>query len=97
MRVLRAFGIRRRRPLAPRLRQEDVTRLEAVASRLANAEELIETRFKEMRDRQAQRFAENDNQLAELAERLDFTERVMAQRPIKAIKSPDEKDVVTPA
>ena len=37
------------------------------------------------------------DRMADLEERLDFTERVMAQRPIKAIKSPDEKDVVTPA
>ncbi len=39
----------------------------------------------------------NTGQLAELAERLDFAERVLAQqRPINALKSPDENVVVTP-
>ncbi len=74
-----------------------MTRLEAVASRLADADESIEMRFAEMRDRQAQHFAENTGQLAELAERLDFAERVLAQqRPINVLKSPDKNDVVTP-
>jgi hypothetical protein len=92
-----ALGLWPRRPGAPRIRGEDVTRLEAVASRLADAEKYIEMRFAEMRDRQAQQSAESAGQLAELAERLDFAERVMAQqRPINRLKSPDGKDVVTP-
>ena len=96
-RVLVAFGLMPQRSRVPRIRPEDVTRLEAVASRFADAEELIEMRFAEMRDRQAQYFAENAGQLAELAERLDFTERVMAQqRPINRLKSPDENGVVKP-
>jgi hypothetical protein len=34
----------------------------------------------------------------ELAERLDFTERVLAQqRPLNSLKSPDDSDVATPA
>ena len=82
---------------APRIRAEDVTRLEAVASRFADAEGLIEKRFAEMRDRQAQQLAENTHQITELAERLDFAERVLVQqRPIKGLKSPDDNHVVTP-
>jgi hypothetical protein len=58
---------------------------------------LIERRFVEMRDRQAQHLAAYARQLEELHERLDFTERVLAQRePLKRIKSPDEKEVITP-
>jgi hypothetical protein len=82
---------------APRIRAADVARLEAVAARLADAEGLIERRFVEMRDRQAQHLAAYARQLEELHERLDFTERVLAQRePLKRIKSPDEKEVITP-
>ncbi len=96
-RAFTALGLLPRRSRAPRLRAEDVTRLEAVASRFADAEKLIERRFADMRDRQAQQFADNAGQLAELAERLDFAERVLAQqRPINALKSPDENVVVTP-
>ncbi len=96
-RALVAFGLLPQRSRAPRLQAEDVNRLAAVASRFADAEELIEMRFAEMRDRQAQQFAENAGQLAELAERLDFAERVMAQqRPINRLKSPGENGVVTP-
>ncbi len=97
-RSLIAFGLWPQGRRAPRVGAEDVTRLEAVASRLAGAEELIEKRFADMRDRQAQRFAENTRQLEELAERVDFAERVLAQqRPINSLKSPDKNDVATPA
>ena len=92
-----ALGLWPQRSRAPRIAAEDVTRLEAVASRLANAEELIEMRFAEMRERQAQQFAENTREVAELAERVDFAERVLAQRPINGLKAPEKKDVVTPA
>ena len=82
---------------APRIRPEDVARLEAVASRLGDAEELIEMRFAEMRDQQAQQFAENTRELEELAERVDFAERVLAQqRPVNALEPPDKNVVVTP-
>jgi hypothetical protein len=82
----------------PRLGAADLARLEAVASRFADAEELIEKRFSDMRDRLAQQFIENARQVEELAERLDFTERVLAQQqPLKQLQSPDENDVVTPA
>jgi hypothetical protein len=65
---------------APRMRAEDVARLEALASRFADADELIEMRFAEMRDRLAQQFGQNAGQVGELAERLDFLERVLAQK-----------------
>ena len=97
-RVFTAIGLRRRRPPVPRIGSEDVPRLEAVASRVAHAEDLIEKRFAEMRDRQAQQFAENSGQLAELAERLDFAERIMTQRRSNyELQSPAENDIVTPA
>ena len=96
-RFLTSLGLRPNRPRPPRIREEDVTRLEAVANRFADTEELIEERFSEMRDRQGQQFAQSARQLAELAERLDFAERVLAQRPpVNGLKSPDKKDVVTP-
>jgi hypothetical protein len=96
-RLFTALGLLPLRPRVPRIGAQDVARLEAVASRLAGAEELIERRFAEMRDRQAQQFAENNRELAELAERIDFAERVLAQqRPINSLQSPDKNDVVTP-
>ncbi len=97
-RGLTALSLWPRRARAPRIGAEDLARLEAVASRFADAEELIETRFGEMLDRQAQLFAENSRQLEELAERLDFAERVLAQqRPINRLQAPNENDVATPA
>jgi hypothetical protein len=97
-RLLNALGLLPRRSREPGIGAEDVSRLEAVAARLANAEELIEMRFSEIRDRQAQQLAESARQLVELAERLDFTERVLAQqRPLNSLKSPDDSDVATPA
>ncbi len=96
-RTLNALGILPQRSRAPRMRPEDVTRLEAVASRLADTDDLIETRFAEMRERQVQQLAENTSQITELAERLDFTERVLAQqRAVDRLKSPNEQDVPTP-
>lgn len=96
-RALRALGLWPERSFVPRMRPEDITRLEKVASRFADAEKLIETRFAEMRERQAQQFADSAGQLAELAERLDFTERILAQqRPINQLEPPGEKDVATP-
>jgi hypothetical protein len=59
-RVFSTLFLRPGRSRAPRLREEDVTRLEAVVSRLSDVEELIETRFAEMRDRQVQQYGEND-------------------------------------
>ena len=96
-RALGGLGLWRRRSPAPRLRQEDIERLMTIASRLEDTEELIETRFAEIRERQAQQIADNASQLTELAERLDFTERVLAQqRPPDRLASPDKNGVVTP-
>jgi hypothetical protein len=80
------------------LREEDITRLETVVSRLSDVEELIETRFAEMRDRQMHQYGENAEQLVDLAERLDFAERVIAQqRPVGRLEPRNENDVATPA
>ena len=96
-RTWRALGFGRRAASVPRLRSEDVARLEAVAARLADAERSMETRFAAIRDRQAQRTAEHGRQLAELAERLDFTERVLAQQEVvHRLKAPEESDAATP-
>lgn len=96
-RGLTALGLWPQRRRTPRIGPEDVTRLEAVASRLGDAEELIERRFAEMRNQQAQQFAENTRQLEELAERVDFAERVLAQqRPVNVLESPEKNVVITP-
>lgn len=96
-RALTAIGILPLRQRTPVIQSETLTRLEAVASRLANAEELIESRFAAMRDRQAQLMAKSAGQIEELAERLDFAERVMAQqRPMSQLEPPSQSDVVTP-
>ena len=68
-----------------------------MVSRLADMEELFEMRFAEMRDRQLQHFGDNSEQLVDLAERLDFAERVIAQqRPMNRLKPPNGNEVVTP-
>lgn len=96
-RGLTALGLLPRRARAPRMRPEDVTRLEAVAARFSDAEELIEMRFAELRERQAQHFADNAGQLTDLAERLDFFERVIAERrATNRLKAPGENDLKTP-
>jgi hypothetical protein len=95
-RVFTAVGILPLRPRAPRIQDETLTRLEAVVSRLANADQLIENRFAGMRDRQAQLNVKNAGQIEDLAERLDFAERVMAQQqPIKRLNPRNENDVAT--
>lgn len=82
---------------SPRLRQEDATRLEALVSRLSDMEDLIENRFAEMRERQIQQYGENAEQLVDLAERLDFAERVIAQQqPAGRLRARNENDVATP-
>lgn len=94
--IARALGFRLpRRPLARR--GDEAGRLEAIASRLADAADSIEVRFDEMREQQAQQLAQNTAMLTELAERLDFAERVLAQqRPANRLPPPEEKRVVTP-
>ncbi len=96
-RTLIAVGILPLRARAPRIEEETLARLEAVASRLANADKLLDSRFAEMRDRQAQLNAKNAGQIEDLAERLDFAERVMSQQqPVKRLNARSENDVVTP-
>lgn len=92
-----ALGFSRRADAASRLRPADVARLEAAAERLAEAEEFIETRLAALQDRQAMRHAETARQVAELAERLDFAERVLAgQRPPQQLRAADESEIPTP-
>ncbi|MGE0441533.1 MAG: hypothetical protein AB7L66_14245 [Gemmatimonadales bacterium] len=86
------FGGRSRQPV----RSTDVARLEAIAGQLADAEELIESRFLALQDRQAARQAETARQLAELAERLDFAERVLARRPKGQLGPPEQAEISTP-
>jgi hypothetical protein len=95
-RVLAALGLGGQRPLA-RLGAEDLARLEAAAARLAEAEDLIASRLAAWQDRQAVRQADYARQLAELAERLDFAERVLARsRPADRLEAPQEPEVSTP-
>jgi uncharacterized coiled-coil protein SlyX len=95
-RVLAALGLWRYQR-ASRLGAADLARLESVAARLAEAEELIDTRLAAVVDRQAMRHAEYSRQLAELAERLDFAERVLAQQPPpKRLDVPHEGNISTP-
>jgi hypothetical protein len=95
-RILGALGLRRH-PRAPRLGEAELARLESVAARLAEAEELIDSRLAAVLDRQALRHAEYSRELAELAERLDFAERVLArQEPFKRLEAPKESNITTP-
>lgn len=90
-RLFTAMGLPFWRPRAQSIRPDTL-------ASLAGIEELIEMRFAEMRDSQAQQFAESTGQMTDLAERLDFAERVLSQRsPVPRIKSPDENGVTTPA
>ena len=95
-RVLAALGLWRP-PRAPRLGAADLARLESVAAQLADAEQLIDTRLAAAQERQAQRHADYSRRLAELAERLDFAERVLAQQPPpQRLEAPKERGITTP-
>jgi hypothetical protein len=84
-------------PRAPRLSADDLARLESAAARLAEAEDLIDTRVASVLDRQALRHAELTRQITELAERLDFAERMLARpESPKRLQSPEARDVSTP-
>jgi hypothetical protein len=94
-RILAALGIWPY-PRGSRLQATELARLES-GEWLAEAEELIETRLAAIQDRQAMRHAEFSRQLAELAERLDFAERVLArQLPPERPAAPEENKVPTP-
>ena len=95
-RLLAALGLW---PQARRLRLGtlDQAGLESIAARLAEAEELIDIRLTAVQDRQALRHAEYSRQLGELAERLDFAERVLSlSPPPKRLEAPAENDIITP-
>lgn len=79
----------------PLLQAEYVTRLDAIATRLADGQDSIETRLVEMGNRQEQRLSENSDQLANLSERLEFAERMMTQLQKPAGAAGDE-EVATP-
>ena len=84
-------------PRRSRLGAGDPADLESVVARLAEAEELIDSRLTAVQDRQALRHAEYSRQLTELAERLDFAERVLSLAPPpKRLESPAENDIITP-
>jgi hypothetical protein len=83
-------------PRSGKARAAELTRLEAALNRVAGTEDLIESRFAEMREWQSRLFGENADQLADMAERIDFLERVLAQqRPAPQLK-PGEKKRATP-
>jgi hypothetical protein len=93
-RALVAIGVLR--PRSARVRPDDLSRLESALARLAGTDELIETRFAEMREWQSRLFGESADQITDLAERMDFLERVLAQqRPAERL-SPGERRVATP-
>jgi hypothetical protein len=93
-RALVAIGLMGPRPA--RHGPDRLTGFDAALSRLVGMEQLIEARFAEMREWQSRVFAENGQQISDLAERMDFFERVLAQqRPAQQL-SPAEKKVVTP-
>jgi hypothetical protein len=80
-----------------RLGTADPAALESILARLAEVEEAIDTRLTAVQDRQALRHAEYSRQLAELAERLDFAERVLSlSPPSKRLEAPEERDIITP-
>lgn len=74
---------------ATRAQAEEIKRLEAVASRLGDAEEMIELRLEELREGHGRQLAEQAREITDLAERLDFTERVLAQQREKHPTPPD--------
>lgn len=79
-------------PRVPRLGPQEVVRLESLVARLADAEGAIERRFEEIHDRQAQRLSGYAGQLEDLHERLDFAERMLAQRDsLRQIKPPADR------
>jgi len=78
----------------PMLQAQHLTRLEDVATRLADGQDSIEVRIAEMADRQEQRLSENSGQLADLAERLEFAERMIARQ--KPDRAAGDEEVATP-
>jgi hypothetical protein len=94
-RALVAIGLLPER--SGRIAPDSATRLEAALSRLASTNELIETRFADMREWQSRLLAEHAEHLKDMAERMDFVERVMAQQQPPQRLKPGEKNASTPA
>lgn len=92
-RVIRALGLNRR-PSRQAVSAE-VARLEAIAARLGDIDQLVEARLASLDDRQIPRLADQGRQLAELAERLDFAERMLAQGGGAARVAPRRRDTHT--
>lgn len=89
-RAFAAIGIGH--PRGTRIRPHDLTTLESMLARMAGAEELIERRFTEMREWQSRAFGEQAGHITDLAERMDFLERVLAQeRPVPRLKAGERK------
>jgi hypothetical protein len=64
---------------------------------LSETEDLIDNRFAALQDHQARNRADQGRQIAELAERLDFVERVLsAPRPARGISPPAREEHHTP-
>jgi hypothetical protein len=92
-RLFSALGLGRRQTLD----DARLARLEEVAARLAETEDLIDQRFAALQDHQALQRAGQANQLAELAERIDFVERVIAAPKHKGyLDAPRDQDHTTP-
>jgi hypothetical protein len=95
-RMLAAIGLGRS-PRAIRSMGADPADLQSVVARLAETEDAIDSRMAEVLDRQALRHAEYSRELSELAERLDFAERMLArQDPSKRLQAPEQSKVPTP-
>lgn len=95
-RFVRALGFGRGSRVAS-LSPADLARLEMVAARLADAEDLIDSRLATALDRQAQRHADYSRQLGELADRLDFAERLLAGQPTPPrVSPPRQGGMITP-
>lgn len=83
-------------PPTERSRSGKLAGPDAALSRLLGMEQLIEARFAEMREWQSRAFADSTNQITDLAERMDFLERVLAQQRPPERLGPGEKKQVTP-
>ncbi len=94
-RMLGALGLWRS-PRSTRLSAADLARLESAAARVMKAEDLIDSRLGALQDRQGMHQAEHARQLAELAERLDFAERMLAQQGTVRRIAPPERGIKTP-
>jgi hypothetical protein len=91
-RFFQALGFGRRRPI---LDEPRLIRLEAAAARLTEVDDLIDRRFAALQDHEARLRADQSRQLSEVAERLDFVERVLS-RPESARRIAAPRTDATP-